>query len=229
MIPYQYLAIEGNIGAGKTSLCKRLATDLSYKLVLEQFSDNPFLPLFYESPDQHAFAVELFFMAERYQQLQGNLLERELFHKGTIADYFFLKTLLFAGKTLKGDEFRLFKRLFEILNANFPKPELLVYLYRSVPNLLKNIAKRGRPYEAEISPDYLQTIQEAYLDYFKMEHGIPILVLDLGAHDFIEDDRVYGEIRATLTEAYTAGIHLRTIGSVSKGSTGGLQKLLDKY
>lgn len=184
--------------------------------------------MFYEAPDQHAFAVELFFMAERYQQLQDHLLKQDLFHKGTLADYFFLKTLLFAGKTLKGDEFRLFKRLFEILNANFPKPELLVYLYRSVPNLLKNIAKRGRPYEAEITADYLQNIQQAYLDYFKLEQGIPILVLDLGDRDFLEDDQIYTEIKSSLGELYQPGIHLKSIGATSEAAASGLSRLLDR-
>ena len=167
-------------------------------------------------------------MAERYQQLQDHLLKQDLFHKGTIADYFFLKTLLFAGKTLKGDEFRLFKRLFEILNANFPKPELLVYLYRSVPNLMKNIAKRGRAYEADISADYLQNIQQAYLDYFKMEQGLPILVLDLGDHDFLENDQIYAEIKASLGELYPPGIHLRSIGTSNTTTSSGLTRLLDR-
>jgi deoxyadenosine/deoxycytidine kinase len=148
-----YIVIEGNIGAGKTSLCQKLAMEFDSKLILEQFSDNPFLPLFYSNPDRYAFPVELFFMTERHKQLQEYLLKRDLFQQHTISDYIFSKTLLFAAKNLKGEELRLFQNLFNTLNASFPKPDLLVYLHRSVDDLQKNIRQRNREYELEIKDE----------------------------------------------------------------------------
>lgn len=207
IFPYPYIAIEGNIGAGKTTLCKMLAEEYNCKLVLEQFSDNPFLPMFYNDPDRHAFTVELFFMSERYSQLQSTLLERDLFQQHTIADYFFIKTLLFANKTLTKEEYQLFKRFFNILNNKFPKPDLLVYLYRSVDHLLNNIKKRGRSYEAEISAEYLQNIQQGYLDYFKVEKDIPVLIIDVKDYDFVANPSIYKEIKGHLMQEYEAGIH----------------------
>ncbi|MEM7106011.1 MAG: deoxynucleoside kinase [Bacteroidota bacterium] len=204
---HNFIAIEGNIGAGKTSLCTMLANEFNYRLVLEQFSDNPFLPMFYENPEQHAFTVELFFMSERYQQLQDVLANQELFSEGTIADYFFIKTLLFAQKNLKGEEFRLFHRLFDILNARFPKPDLLVYLHRSVDKLLSNIRKRGRGYEQEIPAEYLQNIQDAYLDYFKLENDVPILILDLENLDFVANEEDYQAIKHELNQPYSKGVY----------------------
>ena len=136
---YNFIAVEGNIGAGKTSFCNRIADDFNCQIILESFEDNPFLPQFYQNPERYAFPVELFFMTERHKQLQAGLLEPELFKDGTIADYFFLKTLLFAKNNLSDEEHRLFSRVFKVLNASFPKPDLLVYLHRSVENLLVNI------------------------------------------------------------------------------------------
>ena len=140
----QFLVVEGNIGAGKTSLCQMLARDWNARLILEEFSDNPFLPLFYAQPDRYAFPVELFFMTERHKQLQALLLEQDLFQQYTVSDYVFSKTLLFAGENLQGEELRLFQRLFETLNASFPKPDLLLYLHRDVHHLSANIRKRNR-------------------------------------------------------------------------------------
>ncbi len=204
---YNYIAVEGNIGAGKTTLCKMLAADYNSKLVLEQFSDNPFLPMFYKEPDRYGFTVELFFMSERYQQLQKSLVEQDLFKKNTIADYFFIKTLLFANKTLSGEEYRLFQRFFNILNSNFPKPDLLVYLYRPIKDLLHNIKKRGREYEQEISEEYLQNIQNAYLDYFKVEQEIPILIIDVKDFNFVEEAGYYEQIKSFLHQEYEVGVH----------------------
>ncbi len=204
---YSYIAIEGNIGAGKTTLCKMLAKEYNCKLVLEQFSDNPFLPMFYKDPDRHAFTVELFFMSERFTQLQSSLLERDLFKQHTIADYFFIKTLLFANKTLTKKEYQLFKRFFDILNNKFPKPDLLVYLYRPIDHLMANIKKRGRSYEEEISTEYLQNIQDAYLNYFKVEKDIPVLLIDLQDYDFVSNVAVYEKIKGHLMLKYEPGVH----------------------
>ncbi len=211
-MPYQFIAIEGNIGAGKTTLCKMLADDWNGKLVLEQFSDNPFLPQFYQDAERHAFSVELFFMTERHKQLQESFTQPELFNPLTIADYFFIKTLLFAGQNLKENELQLFKRLFHILNATFPKPDLLVYLHRPVDVLLQHIRKRGREYEQDIDPAYLLTIQQAYFDYFRTEQNVPILVLDLGDKNFIEDQSVYDEIKARVLDSHKKGLGMLELG-----------------
>jgi len=206
-IPYRFVAIEGNIGAGKTTISKRIAADYGFKLILEQFTDNPFLPFFYENAERYAFPVELFFMTERHKQLQQELSQQDLFQGNIVADYFFLKTLLFARNNLHAEEFRLFQRLFHILNANFPKPELLVYLHRPVPNLLENIKGRGRSFEEEISPQYLEKIQNAYFDFFKTASNLPILILDVEEADFLTEVRHYECLLEHLSQTYTEGVH----------------------
>ena len=206
-----YIVIEGNIGAGKTSLCQKLAMEFDSKLILEQFSDNPFLPLFYSNPDRYAFPVELFFMTERHKQLQEYLLKRDLFQQHTISDYIFSKTLLFAGKNLTGEELRLFQNLFNTLNASFPKPDLLVYLHRSVDDLQKNIRQRNRGYELEIKDEYLQNIQDAYFDFFKMESlHTPVLMLEVEGMDFVNDENCYQSILNTISKPFEIGIHRKT-------------------
>ena len=204
---HNFIAIEGNIGAGKTTLSQMLSQDFGTRLILEEFSDNPFLPMFYENPERHAFSVELFFMSERYQQIQQTMLAQDLFQQKTIADYFFMKTLLFANTTLKGEEYRLFQRFFNILNASFPKPQLLVYLHRSVEKVIQQIKHRGREYEQEISADYLLKIQTAYLEYFKVETDIPILILDVEDVDFVNNKEHYHIIRDCINRPYTIGMH----------------------
>lgn len=206
-IPYRFVAIEGNIGAGKTTISKRLAADYGFKLILEQFTDNPFLPFFYENAERYAFPVELFFMTERHKQLQQELAQQDLFQGNIVADYFFLKTLLFAKNNLNTEEFRLFQRLFHILNASFPKPELLVYLHRPVPNLLENIKGRGRDYEADISPVYLEKIQHAYFDFFKTSDNLPILILDVEEADFLNQPTQYETLLEHLSQPYEKGVH----------------------
>lgn len=203
-----YIVIEGNIGAGKTSLSKLLSNDWQARLILEEFSDNPFLPLFYDNPERYAFPVELFFMTERHKQLQELLLEGNLFQDRVVSDYIFSKTLLFARQNLVDDELRLFQRLFHTLNASFPKPQLLVYLHRSVDQLLRNIAKRGRAYEQGITGDYLQRIQQAYFDFFNlMKEDLPILVLDVGDWDFIQHPAYYQVLLEQIQKPYPSGYH----------------------
>lgn len=206
-IPHSFIAIEGNIGAGKTTLSRMLAQDLNAKLILEAFSDNPFLPFFYENPERYAFSVELFFMTERHKQLQAELAQRDLFQERTVADYFFFKTLLFAKNNLSTEEYRLFQRLFHILNAGFPKPNLLVYLHRPVDQLLANIKKRGRVFEEDIQADYLSDIQQAYLDFFKLQKDQAILVLELEDLDFQDNQENYQKIKAHFAADYPKGMH----------------------
>lgn len=205
--PYQFIAIEGNIGAGKTTLCQMLAKDYNCRLILEQFTDNPFLPPFYESPERYAFPVELFFMTERHKQLQEQLSQQELFQQSIISDYFFLKTLLFAKNNLQSDEYRLFQRLFNILNTTFPKPDILVYLHRPVDQLMENIQKRGRGYEKDISREYLLQIQNSYFDFFKNNEELPILILDVENADFIERASDYQNFIDTLQCTYPKGLN----------------------
>jgi deoxyadenosine/deoxycytidine kinase len=209
--PYQFIAVEGNIGAGKTTFTQQLAAEYGCRLILEQFADNPFLPLFYDNAERYAFSVELFFMTERHKQLQDQLAQIHLFQQSVIADYVFIKTLLFAKNNLKEEEYRLFQRLFYILNASFPKPDLLVYLHRPVEQLLKNIRKRGREYEQDISNEYLEQIQKAYLDYFRAESGVPILIVELEDADFANEAQVYEALKSLLFENYQPGLHYRQL------------------
>jgi deoxyadenosine/deoxycytidine kinase len=202
-----FIVVEGNIGAGKTSLCHMLSEEMNAKLILEEFSDNPFLPLFYQNPERYAFPVELFFMTERHKQLQNMLIGRDLFSEYTISDYIFSKTLLFAGQNLEGEELRLFQKLFETLDMSFPKPDLLVYLHRDVDQLISNIRKRNRPYELRIGADYLKKIQDAYFNYFRTEAELPILVIDLQDRDFIKDPKHYGIIKECISSSYKPGLH----------------------
>lgn len=204
---HPFLVIEGNIGAGKTTLCKMMAQQRGSRLLLEQFTDNPFLPEFYKNPDRYAFPVELFFMTERHKQLQQELSQLDLFQESVIADYIFYKTLLFARNNLNTEEYRLFQRLFNVLNAAFPKPGLLVYLHRPVEHLLANIRKRGRSYEQEISPEYLLNIQQAYFEFFRTNPQLPILVIDLEDVDFISDPVYYQRLVDCVDRVYLPGVH----------------------
>ncbi len=205
--PYQFIAIEGNIGAGKTTLCHKMQGHFNCRLVLEQFTDNPFLPFFYENPERHAFTVELFFMTERHKQLQENLSQQNLFQQLIVSDYFFIKTLLFAKNNLSEEEYRLFQRLFHILNASFPKPDLLVFLHRSVDKLLENIHNRGREYEQEISPEYLKQIQDTYFEYFRTEGEVPILIIDVEQMDFQKNEDQFQLLVEAMQKSYAPGIH----------------------
>jgi deoxyadenosine/deoxycytidine kinase len=207
---YNFIAVEGNIGAGKTSFCSRIADDFNCQIILESFEDNPFLQQFYQNPERYAFPVELFFMTERHKQLQQGLLKPELFKRGTMADYFFLKTLLFAKNNLSDEEHRLFSRIFKVLNASFPKPDLLVYLHRPVVDLQANISKRGREYEKDITGDYLKKIQNTYFDFFRTEMSMPILIIDVENADFLSNDATYQKLLALMSEDYKLGINYIT-------------------
>ncbi len=205
--PHNFIAIEGNIGAGKTTLCKMIEAEHDCRLILEQFTDNPFLPPFYKNPERYAFPVELFFMTERHKQLQQTLSQRELFPQLILSDYFFIKTLLFAKNNLNSEEFRLFQRLFHTLNATFSTPDLLVYLHRDIDDIFNNINKRGRDIEKDIRPDYLQSLQEAYFNYFKTEKDFPILIIDVTGVDFQDDRTTYEQITGLMNRSYSKGVH----------------------
>ncbi len=205
--PHSFIAIEGNIGAGKTTFCNMISEEYGCHLILEQFTDNPFLPYFYENQERYAFPVELFFMTERHKQLQELLSQGQLFQDLIVSDYFFIKTLLFAKNNLNAEEYRLFQRLFHVLNATFRKPDLLVYLHRSVENLLKNIRKRGRDFEKEIKSEYLQSLQSAYFEYFKTEQDIPILVIDLEDLSFARESVIFENVVNLIRQDYPKGLN----------------------
>ncbi|MDA9612336.1 deoxynucleoside kinase [Flavobacteriales bacterium] len=202
---YSHIAIEGNIGSGKTTLATMLANDIDARLVLEQFADNPFLPKFYSDPEKHAFPLELFFMAERYHQLK-NLKEQDLFKPQIVSDYFFVKSKLFAQNNLKKDEMQLFNRLFDIMLSSLSKPDLLVYLYSDVERLQQNIKNRGRDFEQNISDEYLQKIQDKYLDFLRKQSDFPVLLLDVTSVDFVADKNIYDKIGELIFVEYSVGV-----------------------
>ena len=203
---YKFICIEGNIGAGKTSLAQRISADFNARLVLEEFANNPFLPKFYKEPSKYAFPLELFFMAERYKQIKA-INEQELFTEFTVSDYYFVKSRLFAQNNLSTDELQLFCRLFDIMLSSLPKPDLLIYLYADVPALQKNIKKRARTYEQDISDEYLLNIQEKYLDFFRKQNDFPVLILDVSNADFVQNKSEYQKITDALKKEYPEGIH----------------------
>lgn len=191
----RYLVIEGNIGAGKTTLAQKLSEEFNAKLVLEQFADNPFLPKFYADKERYSFPLELSFLADRYTQIKKEVLHPELFRTMLIADYYFTKSAIFAGNTLQQDEYRLFRKLFNIVFESLPKPDLYVYLHLSVENLLKNIQKRGRDYEQSMDPVYLDHIQQGYFDYFRQVSQFPVLIIDTNGIDFVGNSAEYKLIK----------------------------------
>ena len=163
----RYLVIEGNIGAGKTSLSKLIAERKKGRLFLEQYAENPFLPKFYENPERYSFPLELSFLADRYNQLKNNLSSFDLFNELIVSDYFFMKSLIFSAHTLQEDEYRLYRQLFDIIYSTLPKPDLYIYLHKNIDLLLKNISKRGREYEKKISAEYLKGIETGYFNFLQ--------------------------------------------------------------
>ncbi|MCD4725481.1 MAG: deoxynucleoside kinase [Bacteroidales bacterium] len=208
---YNYIAIEGNIGAGKTSLASMIAGQYNGKLILEQFEDNSFLPKFYKEPDKYAFPLEMSFLAERYQQLKDQLTKQDLFKTFTISDYLFNKSLIFAKNNLQADEFALFSRMFTIIDEFLPKPDLMVYLYMDIPSLQRNIKLRGRSYEQTIEDSYLENIQNGYLDHIKKMTGVRVLVIDTSNTDFVNNKADYDSILELIDKDYQPGIQRFTL------------------
>jgi len=206
-IPYNYVVVEGTIGAGKTTLSTMLAHDYNAELVLERFADNPFLEKFYKDPVHYAFPVEMTFLMDRYQQLRNLLSARDLFTDFVLGDYFIDKCLLFSKNNLSQDEFALFKKVFDTVSGFLPKPDLILYLYTNPDRLLKQIAKRNRDFEKDITKEYLSDIQEKYLTYFRENQQIPILLLDTENVDFVENPSDYQKIKELVANRYEAGVH----------------------
>jgi deoxyadenosine/deoxycytidine kinase len=190
-----FLVIEGNIGAGKTTFAKMLSEEYNAKLILEQFAENPFLPKFYDDPQKYSFPLELSFLAERYGQLKKELTNRDLFHQHTIADYYFMKSLIFAQNTLAQDEYNLYRNFFDIIYERLPKPDLFVYLHLPEEFLLVNIRKRGREYEQSIDADYLKKIREGYFTFFSQQNDFPVLIIDTSKIDFVDSNEHYRMLR----------------------------------
>jgi deoxyadenosine/deoxycytidine kinase len=205
--PYRFIAIEGNIGAGKTSICKKISSTFNSKLVLEQFSDNPFLPLFYQDQERYAMAVELYFLTERQKQLTKEMAQMDLFHDFAISDYVLTKSLLFARNNLNEQEYKLYQRVFESLYLPNIKPDIIIYLHRSVEKLYHHIKVRGREYEQDIQPEYLLSIQEAYFEYFRYETGFPIVIINSENLDFLNNENHYEQLINILTQKFTPGLH----------------------
>lgn len=207
MIPYNFIAVEGTIGAGKTSLSSRIANDFNAKLILEQFEDNAFLPKFYEDQEKYAFPLEMSFMASRFQQLKDQLGNQDLFKSFTISDYYIVKSLIFARKTLPKDELALFTRFFNFISASLPKPDLLIYLFLEVDKLQENIRRRGRSYEQQIKDEYLQKIQQGYFEYLRQQTDMRILLLDTNSIDFVQNENDYQKILNIISQTYPPGLH----------------------
>jgi len=208
-IRYNYIVIEGNIGSGKTTLASRIAGQFNARLVLEHFDDNPFLPKFYNDPAKYSFALELSFLASRYKQLKEELGSHDLFKAFIVADYYFMKSLVFAASTLNVDEFNLYREIFYIIYGSLPKPDIYVYLHLKTERLLENIRKRGRDYEQSISSEYLQKIQDSYFAFFRQNPENRYLVIDINNVDFLTNESHYRLILETIfTKNYTNGLNM---------------------
>jgi len=208
-IKYNYVVIEGNIGAGKTTLAGRIADQFNAHLILEHFGDNPFLPKFYNDPEKYSFPLELSFLASRYKQLKEELVPQDLFKSFTVADYYFMKSLVFAASTLKEDEYNLYRQIFYIIYGSLPKPDIYVYLHLNPERLLHNIDRRGRNYEKTITKEYLQKIQDSYFSFFKQNPENKYLVIDINEIDFVADQSHYTKIIDTIFfDDYPVGLNM---------------------
>ncbi len=201
---YNFITIEGNIGAGKTTLAHLLSKHFNARLILEEFAENPFLPKFYENKEQYAFPLELFFMAERYKQLKESLQSKDLFQQITLSDYLFTKCLLFAKVNLPEQEFLLYQKLFDIMNPQLIQPDLLIYLHAPISKLKDNIKKRNRPYEQSIGSDYLFSLQEIYSSYIR-QHQVKTLFVDVSNADFLGNEKHLQIVLDALDKEYDNG------------------------
>jgi 2-amino-4-hydroxy-6-hydroxymethyldihydropteridine diphosphokinase len=188
---YNYIAIEGNIGAGKTSLTHKIAQDFNAKLILERFADNPFLPKFYKEPERYAFTLEMSFLADRYQQISDDLSQLDLFKDFMVSDYDVYKSLIFSKITLPEDEFLLYRKLFYQVYKDIAKPDLYVYLYQNTERLQENIKKRGRKYEKDIQDDYLEKINSGYLEFLRSQNDLNVKIIDISEKDFVKNREDY--------------------------------------
>ncbi|MBQ4914049.1 2-amino-4-hydroxy-6-hydroxymethyldihydropteridine diphosphokinase [Maribacter sp. MMG018] len=190
----QFIAIEGNIGAGKTSLATKISEDFNAKLILERFADNPFLPNFYKDQARYAFPLEMSFLADRYQQYMDDTKQFDLFKNFMVSDYDIFKSLIFANVTLQKDEFDLYRKIFNFMYKEVKKPKIYVYLYQTPERLLEQIKKRGRDYEQSIDSQYLENINRGYLDFLKTYPPENQLIIDVSSLDFVNKREDYETI-----------------------------------
>ena len=191
---YNYVAIEGNIGSGKTSLSNLMSDEFNAKIVLERFADNPFLPKFYEDQERFAFPLEMSFLADRYQQLTDDLAQFDLFKNFIVSDYYIFKSLIFSQVTLQKEEYALYRKMFDIMYKEISKPDLYIYLYQNTDRLLENIKKRWRVYEQNIEASYLQKIHVGYTNFIKTEQDLNTLIIDVSELDFVNNHKDYREV-----------------------------------
>jgi deoxyguanosine kinase len=203
---YKYITIEGNIGAGKTTLAQMLQKEFGAKLILEQFADNPFLPKFYLDKDKYSFPLELSFLAERFKQLKEMLNTRDLFNQYVVSDYLFIKSKLFAKVNLQDDEYKLYETIFDIIYLNLPQPDLIIYLHAPLSKIKSNIKLRGREYEQNIADEYLEDLQNAYLQLLKSEQ-FKTLIIDTTQVDFVKNPEQFQKILNQLDKEYENGVH----------------------
>ncbi|GAF03977.1 deoxynucleoside kinase [Saccharicrinis fermentans] len=201
----RFIVIEGNIGAGKTTLATKLADEMKAKLVLETFEDNPFLPKFYKDQKRYAFPLELSFLAARYQQLKSDLKQGDLFNSIIIADYYLMKSFIFAKITLSDDEFRLYRQFFDLIRSFSAKPDILFYIHREVSVLKNNIMNRGRVYEKDLDTEYLSSVSRGYFNYFKEVRDFPVVVVDATEADF-QNKKYYREFAELLNRKFPCGV-----------------------
>jgi deoxyguanosine kinase len=198
---YNYIAIEGNIGAGKTSLAKMISDEFNAKIILERFAENPFLPKFYEDKERFAFPLEMSFLADRYQQLSDDLAQLDLFKNLIISDYYIFKSLIFAQITLQKDEYLLYRKMFDMMYKEITKPDLYVYLYQNTERLLQNIKKRGREYEQNIEAEYLQKIHDGYKSFISTQQDLNVLIIDVSEIDFVNNPIDYAYVINKIKQA----------------------------
>lgn len=203
---HKYIALEGNIGSGKTTISTKLAKALDARLILEEFKENPFLPLFYQNPSRYAFSLEMAFLADRYHQLR-QYIANDLFQTITLADYSIYKSLIFAQKNLKDQELVLYKNLFEIIARNLKQPDLVIYFNRPVDSLLEHIKKRNRPYEQNIKPEYLKDIQSHYTEFFKQNEKIPVVVIEADNYDFLNSIEDLENLQDIMIQNFNPGLN----------------------
>jgi deoxyadenosine/deoxycytidine kinase len=205
--PYRFIAIEGNIGAGKSTLVNMLAELLQAKKIMEEFEDNSFLPKFYENRSRYAFPLEMSFLAARFNQLKKHLVEENLFGEPIISDYVFAKCLLFSQNTLDDDEYKLYRQMFEIINLQIPQPDLLVYLHAPIEKLQWNILNRGRVYEKKIEDNYLQSLQETYFKYMNSQVNTRVLVVNCAGLDFVNNKKDFDFLLQAICKDFPVGMN----------------------
>ena len=203
---HHFIAVEGNIGAGKTTLSQLLSQHYNAKLMLEEFAENPFLTKFYENPKQYAFPLELFFLAERFKQQQDLIKTADLFQSVTISDYLFTKCLLFAKVNLPEEEYRLYQKMYEVFSQQLTQPDVLIYLHAPVNKLQSNIKKRNRKFEQSIPDEYLFKLQETYTSYIK-QHNIKTIFVDASNADFLYNEAHFKLITDALEKDLEEGQH----------------------